>query len=172
MVDFGRQRRKVTRLDCHEFGQRAIVAPVGDPEDSLPDSQTGGPITQLDNHPGDLVAGNGRRPVTPGPVGPGARPVEFARGEACRVHPHDDVVLGSVGVGHPRQRQPVDTGSAVTRDDRLHRLHCACRRALGWRRESRDVTSCGSSMVIMSTPGAQMHTARKRLQPVASKFLI
>src|SRR5690242_17738237 len=48
----------------------------------------------------------------------------------------------------------------------------ACWRALGWRSESRATTSSGFSTVIMSTPGAQMQTATKRVQPVASRFLI
>ena len=48
------------------------------------------------------MAGDGRRPITAGPVGPGARPVEFTRGEPRRMHPDNDVVLGSMGVGHLR----------------------------------------------------------------------
>ena len=85
------------------------------PEYSLADSQAGGPVTQFGNHPGDLVAGNSRRPITPGPVGPCARPVEFTRGEPRRVHPDNDVVLGGVGIGHLRERKPIDTGGAVPR---------------------------------------------------------
>src|SRR5579871_6644403 len=34
--------------------------------------------------------------------------------------PHDDIVLGSVGVGHVRQGQSTDAGIAVSNGDGLH----------------------------------------------------
>jgi hypothetical protein len=88
------------------------------------------PADVIRSHPGDLVTGNGRRSVTPGTVGPGGRPVQFTRGEPRRVHPHDDVVLRSVRVGHLRELKPIGAGSAITHDDRSHVSHRTFGRAL------------------------------------------
>jgi hypothetical protein len=34
--------------------------------------------------------------------------------------PHDDIVLGGVGIGHVRQREATDTGSTISNSDGLH----------------------------------------------------
>ena len=39
------------------------------------------------------------------------------------MHPHDDVVLGGVGVGHFRQGEPLKTRSPVMNRDRSHLRH-------------------------------------------------
>ena len=100
MVDVGRQWRQVTGLDGHELGQGAVAGPVGDPEDSLPDRQAGRAIPEFGDDPGDLVARNCGGPIASGAVGPGARPVELARREPCRVHRDDDVILGGMRIRH------------------------------------------------------------------------
>jgi hypothetical protein len=37
----------------------------------------------------------------------------LTRCETCGVYPHDDVVVGRLGVGQVRQRQASDTGVAI-----------------------------------------------------------
>lgn len=87
------------------------------------------------------------------------------------MHPGEDVVLGRMRIRHFRYRKPIDTGSAFTRDDRLHVFSARVgERGDAAKNRARDLLS--SSIVIVSTPAAQMHTASNRLQPVASKLLI
>ena len=45
------------------------------------------------------------------------------------MHPHDDVVLGGVGVGHLRQGESTDAGGAVSNSDGLHG-NAACHKCM------------------------------------------
>src|SRR5581483_9642814 len=66
------------------------------------------------------MPGHARRPVTAGAVGPGSRPVELSGSEPRGIHPHDDIVLSRVRVGHVRQGETTDTGGTVINGDGLH----------------------------------------------------
>jgi hypothetical protein len=99
VVDGGGQRCQVACLDCHVLGQGAVAGPVGEAEHPLTHGQPGGPHAELGHLAGDLVAGDHRAAVPPGPVFPGTWPVQLAGCEPGRVHPDHHVVLGGVRVG-------------------------------------------------------------------------
>lgn len=120
MVDVRRQRREIAGLHRDVLGQRAVAGPVSQAEHPLADTQAGGAEPQLFDDTRQFVPGHARRPVAACAIGPRARPVQLSGGDARGVYPHDDVVLGRVGVGHVRQGQPGETGVTVSDSDGLH----------------------------------------------------
>ena len=66
------------------------------------------------------MAGHTRRPVAPGAVGPGPRPVQLAGGEPGGMDPYEDVVLGGVRLGHIGKGKSTDAGVAVSNGYGLH----------------------------------------------------
>ncbi|BBJ37767.1 hypothetical protein SSPO_004850 [Streptomyces antimycoticus] len=120
VVDVSRQRGEVAGFHRDVLGERAVAGPVGQAEHPLADAQAGGAESQLFDDTGQLVPGHARRPVVACAIGPRGGPVQLSGGDARGVYPHDDVVLGRVGVGHVRQGQPGETGVTVSHGDGLH----------------------------------------------------
>jgi hypothetical protein len=120
VIDVSRKGSEVARLHCAVFGQGAVASPVAQAEYPLAHTEAGGSVPQLDDDSRQLVAGHARRPVAPGAVDPGPRPVQLAGGEPGGMHPFDDVVLGGVRVGHIGQGESTDAGIAVSNGDGLH----------------------------------------------------
>ena len=114
------ERGEVAGLHRGVLGQRAVAGPVGQSEHPLADGEAGGSVAELDDDTRQLVPGHARCPVAAGAVGPRCRPVELAGGEARGVDPHDDVVLGGVGVGQVGQGEPADAGVTVSDGDGSH----------------------------------------------------
>ena len=102
VVDVRWQRGEVAGLHRGVLGERAITGPVSHAEHPLANAQAGGAVPQLHDDTGQFVPGHARRPVTAGAIGPRGGPFQLAGGEARGVHPHDDVVLGRMGVGQVR----------------------------------------------------------------------
>ena len=113
MVDVHRQRCEITGFHSGVLRERAVASPVGEPEHPLTDAQKCGAVTQLNHDARQLVAGHARCPVTTRAVDPGVRPVKLPGCETRGVYPHDDVVVGRLGVGQVRQRQASDTGVTI-----------------------------------------------------------
>ena len=103
VVDVSREWGEVAGLHRGVLGQGAVAGPVGQPEYALADGEAGGAVPQLDDDTRQVVSGHARRPVVASAVGPRSRPVQLPRGEPRSMHPHDDIVLGRMGVGNFRQ---------------------------------------------------------------------
>ncbi len=91
VVERIRQRREVARLDRHELGQRPVAVPVGQSAHPVAHGEPRVLVVDLGDHPGDLVAGDGRRTVLTRPVDPRPRPCEFVGHETGRLDLHDHI---------------------------------------------------------------------------------
>lgn len=120
VVDVGGERREIAGFHGDVLGQRAVARPVGRSEDALADREAGRSVSEFRHHSRDLVAGHARGAVATGAVGPGSGPFELSSGEARCVHPHDDVVLGGVGMRKVLECQPCDSGLAIPDSDGSH----------------------------------------------------
>ena len=119
MVDVTRKGSEVAGLHGGVLSQGAVAGPVGQPEHPLADGE---PVVAYPNStttpdrswPGTLgvrsrpersahVVGQSSSPRVPGGMGP-----------------HDDIVLGGVGVGDVRQGEPTDAGISVSNGYGLH----------------------------------------------------
>jgi hypothetical protein len=92
-------RSQVACLDGDILGGAAVAVPVGQPEDTVTDLETGGAIANFGDNAGHLVCGDARRAVAAGPIRPGSWPVELVGHEGCGVHSDDHVTGGGVRVG-------------------------------------------------------------------------
>lgn len=120
VVDVGGKRGQVACLHRGVLGQRTVARPVGQAEHPLADGEAGGAVPQFLDHARQLVPGHTRCAVASGTVGPRTRPGEFPAGETGGMHTHDDVVLGSVRIGHVRQGEPFGARVTVMDGDGLH----------------------------------------------------
>src|SRR6516165_6203881 len=119
-VDVARQRREVACLDGHILCQGAAAIRVREAEHPLSHRQPRRAVAESGNHPGQLLPGNNRRPVTAEAIGPGRGPRQLIPGEPRRMNLNDDVVYRCLRLGPLDERHPGGSRSLVRYHDRLH----------------------------------------------------
>jgi hypothetical protein len=113
VVDVGRQRGEVARLDRDVLGQRPVPRPVAEAEHPLADGQPGGAVAEFDDDAGQLMPRDAGSAIVTGAVDPGAGPIQLTAGEPGSVHLDNDVVLGRVWMGLLGEAEPRKPGLAV-----------------------------------------------------------
>src|ERR1051326_188401 len=98
-VNVARQRCEVACLDGHILRQRAVAVPVREAEHPLSNRQPRRAIAESGDHSGQLVAGDRRRPVAAGAIGPGRGPRQLIPGESRRMNLNNDVVYPGLRLG-------------------------------------------------------------------------